>query len=214
MPAKFWCKYYNTKTNVVGRTTGVSHSRNEAVPDDDVLLIEVDIQMADCQSNTNGAIQKLSVGNKVASYIFIYDSDVQVTRDGNELPGIILDASVNASSTRYVTNYSQLSPLFVKSTIPEFSSWPEFWVVVPGCWVLNLSCSSVKFRFFFSNKFEIVHKIKSQAIVIMIFLQRSIQCLLFVHSKPSLYVVTVPVLFSFRNLKCKNIIYMYFYCYS
>lgn len=87
-----------------------------------MLLIEVDIQMADCQSNTNGAIQKLSVGNKVASYIFIYDSDVQVTRDGNELPDIILDASVNASSTRYVTNYSQLSPLFVKSTIPEFSS--------------------------------------------------------------------------------------------
>mgnify|MGYP006890280199 CR=1 FL=1 len=66
------------------------------------MSLEADIQMADCPSNANGTIKKLSIGNKVATYIFIYDTDVQISRDMNEIPEIVIETSVNASSTRYV----------------------------------------------------------------------------------------------------------------
>lgn len=58
--------------------------------------------MADCSISDNGTVHKLSIGNKVADYVFIYEHDVQVFRDGNERPDIDLVLNVGAASTRYV----------------------------------------------------------------------------------------------------------------
>lgn len=80
--------------------SGLTHRRNTFLPGDDDLVIEFDIQMADCASSDHGMIYKLSIGNKLATVIFIYDFDIQVVRDGLEKPEIDYDVKVGAASTR------------------------------------------------------------------------------------------------------------------
>lgn len=81
---------------------GLTYRRDTFTTGDDDVLLEFDIQMADCSISDNGTVHKLSIGNKVADYVFIYEHDVQVFRDGNERPDIDLVLNVGAASTRYV----------------------------------------------------------------------------------------------------------------
>jgi len=65
--------------------------------------------MADCAMNVNNTIHKLSIGNKVANYIFIYEHDVKVVRQGTELPDIAFESINNtASTTRYLKKTTAL----------------------------------------------------------------------------------------------------------
>ncbi|KAH3860371.1 hypothetical protein DPMN_023269, partial [Dreissena polymorpha] len=81
--------------------TGVTYKRKtppNATTDDDRLLLQLDIQMADCATNVNGTLLTISLGHKVANYVFIYEHPVQVRRDTLEKPDIFLEGSVNAAS--------------------------------------------------------------------------------------------------------------------
>lgn len=84
------------------RFTGLTYSRGDNSTTDDIVQLEVDVQLADCPSNINGQVKKLSIGNKVANFIFIHDYDVQISRDSYELPDIVIETTINASSTRCV----------------------------------------------------------------------------------------------------------------
>ena len=46
--------------------------------------------MADCSGSDDGSTHILSLGNKIASVIFIYDNDVTVSRDSYEKPDFVL----------------------------------------------------------------------------------------------------------------------------
>ena len=69
---------------------GKTHRLGTNAAGDDDVMLEVVIQMADCAGADNNTAMVLSIGNKLASYIFIYDHDVTVFRDGNEKPDLQL----------------------------------------------------------------------------------------------------------------------------
>ena len=69
--------------------TGKTHRLGTNVAGDDDIVIEVTIQMADCAGASDGSTHVLSLGNKIASVIFIYDNDVTVSRDTLEKPDFV-----------------------------------------------------------------------------------------------------------------------------
>ncbi|WAR25111.1 hypothetical protein MAR_010815 [Mya arenaria] len=79
--------------------TGLTYTRKAEQQGDDDVILEVDIQMADCSLSSHGAIHKLSIGNKVANYIFIYDHDVEIDRVGDEEPRIFVELNNSIAST-------------------------------------------------------------------------------------------------------------------
>ena len=63
--------------------------------------------MADCDSSDDASTHVFSVGNKLANYIFIYDHDITVSRDGNEIPDLSLTLTGTIMS-RYYVSFSTL----------------------------------------------------------------------------------------------------------
>ena len=54
------------------------------------MVLEVTLQMADCSTSDNASVTTFSLGQKLASVIYIYYNDVTVSRDGNERPDFVL----------------------------------------------------------------------------------------------------------------------------
>ncbi|XP_053377525.1 uncharacterized protein LOC123529018 [Mercenaria mercenaria] len=130
--------------------TGLTYRRNTFTAGDDDVLIEFDIQMADCASSDNGKVHKLSIGNKVANYIFIYDFDVQVVRDSNEKPDIAFEMITGAGSTSSVIHVEGIAYHTENSTAEGkntslFVSLPAYQQLTSGALVVtsNQSCSSI-----------------------------------------------------------------------
>ena len=70
--------------------TGKTHRQGTNSTGDDDIVLEVVIQMADCDLSDDASTHVFSVGNKLANFIFIYDHDITVSRDGNEIPDLSL----------------------------------------------------------------------------------------------------------------------------
>lgn len=83
-------------------TTGFSHTCGNVVTDDDSIILEVDLQLADCLIATNNTNLMASFGLKVASFVAIGDQAVTVIRTGSEQPVFNITAQTN--STRWVDN--------------------------------------------------------------------------------------------------------------
>ncbi|XP_060593720.1 uncharacterized protein LOC132748179 [Ruditapes philippinarum] len=132
--------------------TGLTHRRKTFMPGDDDLVVEFDIQMADCASSDNGKIYKLSIGNKLATVIFIYDFDIQVVRDGTEKPDIDFIVGVGAASTsteiilQGIVYHNESSTAEGKNT-SFFLSLPVYQQLAPSDLTItsNQTCSGVSY---------------------------------------------------------------------
>ncbi|XP_041348817.1 uncharacterized protein LOC121368242 [Gigantopelta aegis] len=79
--------------------TGYTYQTGEEQDEDNTVVLELELQLADSVINSNNSEHWISLGIKVGIYIVILEHKVVVIRDGMEKPQIEFVGSVNANST-------------------------------------------------------------------------------------------------------------------
>ncbi|KAL8587122.1 hypothetical protein ACOMHN_026090 [Nucella lapillus] len=85
---------------------GISQQCKDYTAYDDVVYLEMDFQMADCQKADKDANLSLSLGSKVAGYVAILNETIRVCRDGSEAPVFNLSAQANSSGSQMFVEYN------------------------------------------------------------------------------------------------------------
>ncbi|XP_055958297.1 uncharacterized protein LOC126827499 [Patella vulgata] len=122
---------------------GVTHRQNIATPEDDIIYMELEVQLADSTANDHNAELWIGLGTKVTTIIVISEYKVLITRTGTEQPEFNLTAtydSVNSTSTlvevdikleHAETSTAEMQNTILKLNVPPYLTYKDVLSVNP-----------------------------------------------------------------------------------
>ncbi|KAK6175217.1 hypothetical protein SNE40_013725 [Patella caerulea] len=122
---------------------GVTHRQNRATPEDDILYMELEVQMADSTANDHEAELWIGLGTKVATIIVISEYKVKVTRSGSEQPVFNLTATYDAASSTSTlvelniqlehsdTSKAEMQNMILKLNVPPYLTYKDVLSINP-----------------------------------------------------------------------------------
>ncbi|ESP03565.1 hypothetical protein LOTGIDRAFT_171361 [Lottia gigantea] len=149
---------------------GITHKLVTAVPEDDIIYAEVEVQMADSDTNDHNAEMWLGLGAKIASFIIVSEHKVEVSRDGSEVPVFNFTASYDPDNSTDVyaeidivlehaaTSTAEYQNTVMKFNTPpylEYKDIPAASLTTPSVTNINNNAIEINLgRFFFTDKLE------------------------------------------------------------
>ncbi|KAL4226394.1 hypothetical protein ACF0H5_014377 [Mactra antiquata] len=132
--------------------TGKSHRQGTFIDGDDDVVVEFDIQMADCDINLNETVLQLSIGKKISDYVVIYDHDVQVIRTVKYINGTVYHNASSNSEGRNTSIFIFLPFYQVAPAVLTYSNNNQCVVQNDPAKssLLHIECEN----FFFTDRFE------------------------------------------------------------